>query len=359
MTDEVGAVTFANLVDRFGSAEAALSANLGALASVPGIGATIARRIIESRDRVDVDGELRLIAEHGVTVLTPRDSGYPYALRHIPDPPPVLYVQGELKEADAVGIAIVGSRRCTRYGFEQAERFGHLLARAGLTVVSGMARGIDSAAHRGALAAGGRTLAVFGCGLCHTYPPEHDELRRLIAAGGAVLSELPMRVAPEGGHFPNRNRIIAGLTLGTLVVEAANRSGALITARLAGEFNREVFALPGRVDSPYSQGPHALIRDGAKLVQCLDDILDELGDVGQTLRPEGLDPLGDEVPLVALTPEEEKLMAVMDNEPRGIEELVHLTRIELPQVMGLLTQLQLKSQVSQLPGQLFIRRGRR
>ncbi len=196
-------------------------------------------------------------------------------------------------------------------------------------------------------------------GLARNYPPEHDRLREQIAARGAVVSELPMRTEPEGGNFPSRNRLIAAMTLGTLVIEAASRSGSLITARLAGEYNREVFALPGRVDSPFSQGPHNLIRDGAKLVQCLDDILDELGEVGRTLRPAGDDPLGDEVPLVRLTGPEQKLIDAMDGEPRGIEELAARTRLPLPEVMGLLTQLQLKAQVSQLPGQLFIRRGRR
>ncbi|MCG3178112.1 MAG: hypothetical protein BIFFINMI_00435 [Phycisphaerae bacterium] len=359
MTEGVGSVTFANLMDRFGSPEAALGASVLQLQGVPGIGEATAERIAASRDRVDVAGELELIERHGVTVLTQHDAAYPYPLRHIPDPPAVLYVQGTLAEADNVSVAIVGSRRCSRYGFEQAERFAHLLARAGITVVSGMARGIDGAAHQGALAGGGRTVAVLGCGLSITYPPEHDKLRGQIAAAGAVVSEFPMRVEPSGSNFPRRNRIIAGLSLGTLVIEAASRSGALITARLAGEYNREIFAVPGRIDSPFSQGPHDLIRDGAKLVQCLDDILDELGEVGRAIRPPGDDPLGDEVPLVKLTADEERLLAAMDAEPRGIEELAALSRAPLPEVMSLLTQLQLKSQVSQLPGQMFIRRGRR
>jgi len=359
LTDGVGAVTFANLVDRFNSASVALEAPAATLATVPGIGEATAQRIVASRAEADVAGELELIEKLGVKVLTGRDSAYPYALRHIPDPPAVLYVQGELKESDAVSLAVVGSRRCSRYGAEQAERFGHLLARAGVTVVSGLARGIDAAAHTGALAAGGRTLAVLGCGLARNYPPEHDRLREQVAASGAVISELPMRTEPEGGNFPNRNRIIAALTLGTLVVEAASRSGALITARLAQEYNREVFALPGRVDSPFSQGPLSLIRDGATLVQCLDDILDGLGEVGKSLRPGGADPLGDEVPLVKLTAQEERLLGVTDAEARGIEELATRAKLPLPEVMGLLTQLQLKAQVSQLPGQLFIRRGRR
>jgi DNA processing protein len=358
LTDGVGPVTFANLVERFGSADAALGASEQALMGVPGIGPVIARRIVDSRDKADVTGELEQAAEFGVTVLTQHDSRYPFALRHIPDPPAVLYVQGELREADAVSIAIVGSRRCSRYGHEQAERFGHLLARAGLTVVSGMARGIDAAAHTGALAGGGRTIAVLGCGLSRTYPPEHEQLREKIAAGGAVVSELPMQTEPEAGNFPTRNRIIAGLSLGTVVVEAAAKSGSLITARLAQECGREVFAVPGRIDSPFSQGPHNLLRDGATLVQCLDDILDELGDVGKTLRPPGEDPLFDDVPMVKLTGPEEKLMAVMDGEPRGIEELSTRAKLSIPEIMSLLTQLQLKSQVNQLPGQLFIRRGR-
>lgn len=358
MTDGVGPVTFANLVDRFGSPEAALAADEQALMTVPGIGPIIARRIVQSRDSVDLAGELELIDKLGLTVLTTHDSRYPFALRHVPDPPAVLYVQGELRESDAVAVAIVGSRRCSRYGHEQAERFAHLLARAGITVVSGMARGIDAAAHAGALAGGGRTVAVLGCGLARNYPPEHDALRERIAAGGAVVSELPLRTDPEAGNFPTRNRIIAALSLGTLVVEAAARSGSLITARMAHEYGREVFAVPGRIDSPYSQGPHSLLRDGAKLVQCLDDILDELGDAGKTLRPSGPDPLFDDVPVVKLSGPEGKLIVAMDGEPRGVEELASRAKLPIPEVMALLTQLQLKSQVSQLPGQLFIRRGR-
>jgi DNA processing protein len=355
----VGAVTFANLLDYFGSAEAALEASESALQRVPGLGPATARGIVTSRDAVDVDGELALIEQHNIRLISQRDKDYPYPLRHISDPPPLLYVQGELLAADAVSIAIVGSRRCSRYGFEQAERFAHLLARAGFTVISGMARGIDGAAHNGALAGGGRTIAVLGCGLANTYPPEHKELRERIVGRGAVISEFPMRVEPEGKNFPRRNRIIAGLTLATVVVEAAGRSGALITARLANEYGREVFAVPGRIDSPFSQGPHALIRDGAKLIQCLDDILDELGEVGSTIRPEGVDPLVDDAPMVKLDEDEQKLMDALGDEPAGVEDISRATQLAIPRVMGLLTQLQLKSQVSQLPGQMFIRRSRK
>ena len=364
LTDGVGPVTFGNLLTYFGSADAALGASESALAQVPGIGPATSRQIVQSRDAVDLAGELALIDKLGVTVLTQQDAGYPFSLRHIPDPPIVLYVQGALKDTDAVNLAIVGSRRCSRYGAEQAERFAQLLARAGLTVVSGMARGIDAAAHGGALTAGGRTVAVLGCGLANTYPPEHDKLRERIVASGAVVSELPLRTDPTAGNFPTRNRIIAGLSLGTFVIEAAVRSGALITARLAGEYNREVFALPGQVDSPYSFGPHGLIRDGAKLVQCLDDILEELGDVGSTLRASGEKSLFDTpaaspaAPVVRLTPPEQQVIDAMDSQPSSVEEIAARAKLPLPQTISLLTQLQLKSQVRQLPGQLFVRKTR-
>jgi DNA processing protein len=364
LTDGVGPVTFGNLLAHFGSADAALGASESALAQVPGIGPATAREIVRSRDAVDLAGEFALIDKLGVTVLTQKDPSYPFSLRHIPDPPIVLYVQGTLKDTDAVNLAIVGSRRCSRYGAEQAERFGQLLARAGLTVVSGMARGIDAAAHGGALAAGGRTVAVLGCGLANTYPPEHDKLRERIVASGAVVSELPLRTDPTAGNFPTRNRIIAGLSLGTFVIEAAVRSGALITARLAGEYNREVFALPGQVDSPYSFGPHGLIRDGAKLVQSLDDILEELGDVGSTLREAGGDSLFDTpaarpaAPVVRLSPAEQQVIDAMGDQPSSVEEIASRARTALPQTISLLTQLQLKSQVRQLPGQLFVRKTR-
>lgn len=273
----VGPRTRKSLLERFGSAAATLAAPPSQLREVPGVGAKIARAIVEARQTIDVEAELRLCHEHGLTVLVDRDARYPAMLNQIHDPPSVLYLRGELSPNDALAIAIVGTRHATQYGLQQAERLAAGLARAGLTIVSGLARGIDAAAHRGALKAAGRTIAVLGSGLLNIYPPENRELAEQIAGHGALLSEAPPRSQPMSGAFPQRNRIITGLSLGVIVVEAALRSGALISAEHAMEQGREVFAVPGRVDSTASRGCHRLLREGAKLVESVDDVLDELG----------------------------------------------------------------------------------
>ncbi|MDY7010380.1 MAG: DNA-processing protein DprA, partial [Planctomycetota bacterium] len=251
LAEGVGAITVRRLLEHFGDIEAVAGAAPGQLHRAKGVGEKTAAAIA-AVDESAVDEELRLADKNATAVLCLEDAEYPAALKNIYDPPPVLYVRGEIAESDAVALGVVGSRRCTHYGLEQAERFGGLLGRAGFTVVSGGARGIDTAAHRGALAAGGRTIAVMGCGLGETYPRENEKLfSQIVADGrGAVVSELPMRIGIKGGNFPRRNRIISGLSLGVLIVEAARRSGSLITARLALEQSREVFAVPGRVDSP-------------------------------------------------------------------------------------------------------------
>ena len=231
-----------------------------------------------ARDEIDVQAEFDLCAANGIAILSERDPAYPRALREIHDPPGILFVRGEILPQDALAMAIVGSRHATQYGLAQAERLAGSLARAGLTIVSGLARGIDAAAHRGALAAGGRTLAVLGSGVLNMYPPEHAALADEVAAHGRGDQRSRRRAARRlSGAFPQRNRIISGMSLGVLVVEASTRSGALISARHAMEQGREVFAVPGRVDSRMSHGCHRLIRDGAKLVETADDVLEELG----------------------------------------------------------------------------------
>jgi len=273
----VGPLVRQRLLAHFGSPAEVLSASSGELQAVDSVGPTLAKRIVEARTEIDVDAQLQLARENGIDILLQSHSDYPALLKEIHDPPGVLFARGTLISADRLAIAIVGTRHASRYGTKHATQLATNLARAGITVVSGMARGIDAAAHRAALEAGGRTIAVLASGVLIPYPPEHDELANEITRQGCVVSEVTPTMPPISGMFPQRNRIISGMTLGTIVVEAADRSGALITARHAWEQNREVFAVPGPIESRLSSGPHRLIRDGAKLVSTIDDVLEELG----------------------------------------------------------------------------------
>lgn len=279
----LGPVRIAALLDALGDAPSILSAPERTLAATRGIGPKLARAVAHSARELDAraDAELERLARLGAQVLAIGTDAYPPLLAAIPGAPPILTVRGQLRphDGDRTPVAVVGARRCTSYGIEQADRFGAALAQAGLTVVSGGARGIDTAAHRGALRAGGRTVAVLGCGLAHCYPPENAPLfAEIIAAGGAVVSELPAEAGPKAEHFPSRNRIISGLSLGTLVIEAGARSGALITARMAAEdHGREVLGVPGRVDSAASAGVNQLLRGGGAGVALEPaDVLDQL-----------------------------------------------------------------------------------
>ena len=358
LADGVGAVLFQRLLTAFGDVESAAAAGPAAWQQVDGVGPKTATALAAVTDE-QIDAELAAASECGAAILCLPDPRYPAALAHIPDPPPVLYVRGELQPADAVALAIVGSRHCTHYGLEQAERFGQLLGRAGFTVVSGGARGIDAAAHRGALAAGGRTLAVMGCGLCQTYPPDNAPLfDQILSTGrGALLSELPMRTTVLGGNFPTRNRIISGLSLGVLIVEAARRSGSLITAGEAAEQGRVVFALPGRVDSPLSQGANALIRSGAILAQDLDDILEHLGQVGAALAPDAPTP-AQSAAATALTPDERLLFDALAAGPLSLDELVRQTHLDTATATAATTMLLLKGLVAQQPGNVLSQKSR-
>ena len=262
----------AALLERFGTAQAILSASADELQSVPHIGPKLAREMIGSFATADVDAELERMAKHDVRLLTLGTPDYPEPLSPFPDAPHLLYVRGALAPKDASAVGVVGSRHCTAYGKRLAERLAGDLVRAGYTVISGLARGIDGAAHRGALAAGGRTIAVLAGGLSKIYPPEHKDLANEVQQAGALLTEATMEQQPLPDMFPARNRLISGLSKGVVIVEAAEKSGALITARHAAEQGREVFAVPGPVDSPSSAGCLKLIRDGAKLIRGIDEI---------------------------------------------------------------------------------------
>lgn len=356
LADGVGPIRFVRILKYFGSIDAALSASSTALAKVDGIGEATATKIVRSRDATEIDAEVELAASRNVRIVCLLDPEYPPALRRIADPPPCLYVRGTLESADAVALAIVGARQCTRYGAEQAERFAALAVRAGLTVVSGLARGIDTAAHRGALSANGRTLAVLGCGLSHLYPPDARDLADRVAASGALLSELAMDTPPDEKNFPRRNRIIAGLSLGTLVVEATFRSGAMITAGLASDYNREVFAVPGRLDTPQADGCNRLIQRGeAKLATHIGDILSELGETGRSLmQPQPADEQSPPPPTpVALDESQKMIMAAFDGEPMSIDALAEAASLSPARVATALTSLQLMGLIRRVGGDHF------
>jgi DNA processing protein len=359
----IGPVLARRLIRHFGDVDAVLEAPVSALTRVPYVSPERARQIRAAQDGDAADRETALAAERGVRIICERDADYPPALRFLPDPPICLYAAGRFERADTLAMAVVGTRRCTGYGREQARRFGALLARAGFTVVSGLARGVDGAAHQGALEAGGRTMAVLGNGLSAVYPPEHASLAERIRQRGAVMSELPMGAPPDAANFEPRNRIIAGLCLGVLVVEAARRSGALLTARFASEYDREVFAVPGRVDTPEAGGTNALIRDGgAKLVACLDDVLDELGDVGRLVPFSGdKDPDTPNAAPALRTPldaQQRAVLGALGRQEMSIETLADETGLPVPQVMSAVMALQLCGLAREVRGNLFVSTGR-
>jgi len=366
LTNEVGAKTFAKLLKYLGGIDKALGATAGQLASVPGIGPKTAEKIAANRDGVEVEAEMDLADKLGVRIITLEDEAYPNLLSRIDDPPPLLYVKGTLLREDALAVALVGSRNCSLYGQEQASRLSHLLAAAGFCVVSGLARGIDTAAHRGALAAEGRTIAVQGCGLAQVYPPENRDLAQRIVEQGALVSEFPLKYEPLPTTFPMRNRIISGLSLGTIVVEAQARSGALITARLALEQNREVMAVPGRVDAPGSFGPHQLINDGAKLIAGIEDVLEALGQIGKTLSEHALtkaeiatqavEPSLFDTSKIPLSPPEGTIIKCLDHEAVHIEEIITRSGLSAAQANAAVTSLQLKGLLKQLPGSCYRKR---
>ena len=277
MVPDIGPITLTRLLEFFGGdPRRVLAADESELHRVEGVGPRRATSIRRA-DRVPLEEMLDLCQRHAISILTPADPVYPIALRHIPDPPAVLFMRGELRPEDALSIAMVGTRHPSQYGSQIATRLAEGLASAGLTIVSGLARGIDACSHEGAIAAGGRTLAVLGSGLLEIYPPEHARLAERIVASGAILSEMPPLAKPLSEAFPRRNRIVSGLSLGVIVVEAGDRSGTMITARHAAEQGREVLAVPGRLTDRTAHGTLRLIRDGAAMVLGVESVLDHLG----------------------------------------------------------------------------------
>lgn len=350
----VGPILRKALVDHFGSPTSALDAPASALREVHGVGPKVAKAIASARENADAEHEIAVCREKGVSIVTQDDPAYPRALAEIPDPPGVLFVRGEIRPQDAIGVAIVGSRHATSYGTTIAERLAGSLARAGVTIVSGLARGIDAAAHRGALNAGGRTIGVLGSGVLNIYPPEHVDLALDVIQCGAILSETPPQSPPMSGAFPQRNRIITGMSMGVIVVEASDRSGALISARHAMEQNREVFAVPGRVDSRMSKGCHRLLRDGAKLVESADDVLEELGPlITPAPSPDG-QPVHHPAELM-LNDLEQQVLAAIGADPTQIDQIVATSGVPVPQVLATLSVLEMRRLVRRVSGNLVRR----
>jgi DNA processing protein len=352
LVDGIGPRLSQALLERFVTAEAVFAASDEQLREVEGIGPKLCTALRRAQKEVDVAAEYANVRQHGARLLFRGTAAYPPMLAAIPDPPLVLYVQGTILPQDAVAVAIVGSRHATHYGTTQAERLASGLARAGITVVSGLARGIDGAAHRGALNAGGRTIAVLGSGLAKLYPPEHRELAAEIVGHGAVVSESPILTDPVAGAFPQRNRIISGLSCGTVVVEASDRSGALITVVHSIEQGREVFAVPGPVDSRMSRGCHHLLRDGARLVETVDDILNELGPLSVSIP--SADPDGPSIhkPAELLLNDHEKLVLAVVGEGRAttVDDVIAASGLSTPQVLTIISVLEMRRLIRRVDG---------
>jgi len=357
LIEGIGPVRVRRLLEQFGDAAAVLSASPEQLRRVNGIGEDTAAAIASWEKTVDLAGELKRIADFGCRIVVQSDPEYPALLREIYDPPIVLYVKGDLNaDKDRNAVALVGSRQTTHYGVETARRLAYQLAYVGVTVVSGGARGIDTAAHQGALAAKGRTLCVLGTGLNIVFPPENRELFERIAERGALLTQFPFNRNGDKQSFAIRNRIIAGMTLGTVVVEADLHSGALITANFATEYGRQVFAVPGRIDSPRSKGCHDLIKKGAKLCESAEDVLSEFEYLfPASNRPPSPAETG-ALPALELSENEQKVLdAIRADEETSIDEVIRGSGLPASAVNVALLSLEMKRVVRQLPGKLFVR----
>ncbi|UPU34518.1 DNA-processing protein DprA [Geomonas paludis] len=343
---QVGNVTFLRLLAHFGSPQAALEASPEELAAVKGVSAAAARSIAGHDCRAQAEAECERVRAGGAQVVDILSGRYPRLLMQISDPPPFFYLMGTL-DGSETAVAMVGSRHASQYGLCTATRLGKELAGQGVTVVSGMARGIDTASHWGCLKAGGRSIAVLGCGVDVIYPPENDTLYRALCEQGALISEFPMGTSPMPENFPRRNRIISALAKGVLVVEAGEGSGSLITAQYALEQGREVFAVPGNVTTSGSRGVNGLIKQGAKLVERVEDILEELGIVPLATHPQ------EQPPSFPLTPQEAELYALLCQGVLQIDDIIVQSALTAGEVSATLLRLEVKGIIIQLPGKRF------
>jgi len=350
MMEKIGPVSVRALVTSLGSASAIFDASDDVLRKSVGVGPALAASIVSQRDDIQdaLSAELERAEGSDTHIITPLDSEYPAALQKIHDPPLALYMRGRLLPIDRHALAVVGTRRATHYGMDVTRNLSYQLAKAGVCVVSGLALGVDTAAHEAALHAGGRTIAVIGSGFDHVYPEENGELANKIAANGAVLSEFPFARQPDKTTFPMRNRIVSGMSAGVLVVEADFKSGAIITANQALSQGRTVFAVPGRIDSRRSAGTNALIKDGAYLVTGASDILEHF----EMLLPKsfGSESQATQIRQVALSADEQTVVLALEKGEMGIDQLIRETGIATASVSSLLIALELKRVVRVLPG---------
>jgi len=350
----VGPRLQAALLERFETPETVLQQSAESLLSVDGVGKQIADRMTSPIHAAAAQEMAKRCADMNVRLLQKGRSEYPSNLQTVEDSPLVLFCRGTIEPVDQLAVGIVGSRRCTAYGRRQAERLAGTLARAGFTIVSGLARGIDAAAHRGALAAGGRTIAVMATGVKNIYPPEHADLAVEITHSGAVVSEFPLDTKPRPGLFPQRNRIISGLSLGVIVVEANRNSGALYTARHALEQGRDVFAVPGQIDSIASAGCHDLLRDGVTLIRSADDVIEDLGPLDRPATTAKDNTV--HVPReLSLNPQETQILNLLSESPIHIDEVIAASGLEISRVLSTLTVLEMKRFVRRLQGNMLVR----
>jgi DNA processing protein len=358
---EIGPIRFSNLIKAFSSLEEAWhsSSSTKNIMKILHISAKSWQKIERERQKIDPDSELALLDRMKVKVITIKDEGYPALLKDIYDPPPVIYYQGNFVEImkQKKGIAIVGSRKATYYGRRIAREIAGELSSRGYVIISGLARGIDTNAHIGSLEAGGLTIAILGCGIDRIYPAENKSLTYRIRENGAILSEFPIHTEPEKGNFPRRNRIISGLTLGTLVVEAAEKSGALITADFALDQGKEVFAIPGSIHSSLSKGCHNLIKQGAKLVNNYQDILEEFRerDELETGKNSTVKQKQEKIVFENLDEYEKHFLEYISIEPLHIDEITDLTELSHAKVSEVLLSLELKNYIREIEGKRYIR----
>jgi DNA processing protein len=350
----LGPRTYQLLLERFGSPRGILNASVSKLQEVRNVGPKLAMSLVTHGTEAAAREELAGARAAGVKLLIRDAADYPAALGRIPDPPTVIYCKGTLGEVDGLAIGVVGSRHCTAYGRQQTNRLAQALARVGITVVSGLARGIDAEAHKGALEAGGRTIAVCATGMNTIYPPEHVDLAAAVVKQGCLLTESPMDQTPKSGLFPQRNRIISGLSLGVVLIEAGRSSGALHTARHAMEQNREVFAMPGRVDSEASLGCLDLIRDGATLIRDVDDVLSALGPLVKPIQRTPTETVRKPAELT-LSDQERTILNLVTAESIAVDDVIRTANIEASRVLSTLTVLEMKRLVRRLPGGFVVR----